>query len=74
MCATPVLKSTDRTSRALIERSAIGRFFGQSLLDITSDNLGQRQATFSSLSPQPARLLIGELNLRPDHAMSVSTA
>lgn len=65
--AAAVTKTTDDASRALIQRRAIRRFFGQPLLDIPSDNLGERQTTLASLGPQSPGLLLGQLNLRSDH-------
>ena len=72
--AAAVAKTTHRTRGAVIQRRAVGPFFGQSLLDIPSDHLGERQATLASFGPQSPRLLVGELNLRSDHLASVSTS
>ena len=73
-CAATVVKTTYHPRRAVIQRGAIGRLFGQSLLDIASDDLGERQATLASLGPQSSRLLVGQLNLCSNHPDSVSTS
>lgn len=57
-----VAKSPDDSRRAVIQRRAIARLFGEALLDVPADNFGKRQPALASLGPQSPRLLVGQLN------------
>ena len=72
--AAAIAEASDQPRRPIVQRRPIGRFYRKSLLDIPPNDLGERQAAFARLGPQAARLLVGQLNLRPDHRKSVSTS
>lgn len=73
-CPTAVVEAAHSSRRPIVERRAIGRFLGQASLDISPDDLGEREATLAGLSAQATGLLLCELNLGADHELNVSTS
>jgi hypothetical protein len=72
--AVPIAEAADHTSGALIERRTPGRFVGQAFFDITSDHLGERQTTLACLGTESPLLLFRQLNLCPNHDLTVITS
>jgi hypothetical protein len=70
MSPLAVAESTNQAGRPGIALRAIGCVFREPFLDVPPDELGERHATFAGLRAQPPGLLVGELNLGPDHVPS----
>jgi len=65
--APRVAETADRPRRAVVQGRPIRVILRKALLHTSPDHLGERHATFTSLGPQPSRLVFGELNLCSDH-------